>query len=70
MRQILLSLVILRLAEESSLSAYKLYWSVPFQDPSPTAQDDKMVVLGAGGGSFPRCRVTATYRVCRGKHID
>ena len=30
MRQILLSLVILRLAEESSLSTFKLNWSLPF----------------------------------------
>ena len=47
MRQILLSPVILRLAEESSFGTYKLHWSVPFQDPSPTAQDDNGVVLGA-----------------------
>ena len=38
-------LVILRLAEESSLSAHKLYWSVSLQDPSPSVQDDKMIVL-------------------------
>ena len=41
MRPILLSLVILRLAEESSLSTHKLNCSAPLQDPSPVAQDDK-----------------------------
>ena len=56
MRQILLSLVILRLAEESSLSANKLHWSVPLQDPSPTAQDDKMIVQAHAGGQTPPLR--------------
>ena len=41
MRQILLSPVILRLAEESSFGTYKLHWSAPLQDPFANAQDDK-----------------------------
>ena len=34
-------------SEESSLSANKLHWSVPLQDPFANAQDDKMIVSGS-----------------------